>query len=226
MMKNSVFFIEYGDFVSDNSTFIKHKLDCKFQNLINRENKKQEEKNRELFILDLPSDHKEALKNIRDQITAKDLDYSLLMRILTSRNLMAVANSAWMYLTEQRYYYYSKSLLHNYALENLQKKKDDEFQNEIYKILKSSVEKNPDSSGLHKLFSKMQNKTVPEHVMSIFDEEYEKLLTMSSHSSEYANIKSYLTCISTIPFGIKTEDNFDIFRAKKILGNFPKISNY
>jgi Lon-like ATP-dependent protease len=59
---------------------------------------------------------------------------------------------------------------------------------------------------------------IPEEVMKIIDAEMEKLSTLEMNSSEYNVTRSYLDWLCGVPWGIQSEENFDIGDAKKNLG--------
>lgn len=58
---------------------------------------------------------------------------------------------------------------------------------------------------------------IPEEVMKVIDAEMEKLSTLEMNSSEYNVTRSYLDWLCGVPWGVQSEENFDIGDAKKIL---------
>jgi Lon-like ATP-dependent protease len=58
---------------------------------------------------------------------------------------------------------------------------------------------------------------VPEDVMSVIEAELEKLSTLEMNSSEYQVTRSYLDWLVGVPWGVVSEENFDIREARKIL---------
>ena len=63
----------------------------------------------------------------------------------------------------------------------------------------------------------MQGKAIPAKVMKIIDEEMSRFSQMDKMHSEYQNLKTYLEYLTKMPYGVFSEDNFDIKLAKSIL---------
>ncbi|AMD21866.1 HFR011Cp [Eremothecium sinecaudum] len=57
----------------------------------------------------------------------------------------------------------------------------------------------------------------PENVLTIFNEESAKLASMETQSSEFTVVRNYLDWLSSIPWGISSEDQFSVPEAEKIL---------
>lgn len=58
---------------------------------------------------------------------------------------------------------------------------------------------------------------VPEEVMAVIDSELEKFSTLERNSPEYNVTRSYLDWLVGLPWGVVTDENFDIKKARKIL---------
>ena len=63
----------------------------------------------------------------------------------------------------------------------------------------------------------LEGKTVPEHIMKTINEELNRFLAMDKHSSEVQVTRTYLEYLTSLPYGISTEENFDIPLAKQTL---------
>lgn len=72
---------------------------------------------------------------------------------------------------------------------------------------------------IDKYKKKVQNKTmvVPDDVRKVIDSELEKLSTLEKNSSEFNVTRSYLDWLTDIPWGVSSDETFDIVRARKIL---------
>jgi Lon-like ATP-dependent protease len=72
---------------------------------------------------------------------------------------------------------------------------------------------------IDKYKKKVQNKAmvVPDDVMKVIDSELEKLSTLEKNSSEFNVTRSYLDWLTDIPWGVTSDETFDIVRARKIL---------
>jgi len=58
---------------------------------------------------------------------------------------------------------------------------------------------------------------IPEEVMATIDAEIEKLSTLEMNSSEYTVTRNYLDWLCGVPWGVMSEENFDIRKARQIL---------
>ncbi len=58
---------------------------------------------------------------------------------------------------------------------------------------------------------------LPEAAQIRMEEELEKFSTMEIGSSEYALVRSYLDLLTSLPWGHKSRDNFDLKRARRVL---------
>lgn len=53
--------------------------------------------------------------------------------------------------------------------------------------------------------------------MKIIEEEMKRFATLEKQHSDYPNLKTYLEYLTKMPYGVHSEDNFDITMAKDIL---------
>ena len=60
-------------------------------------------------------------------------------------------------------------------------------------------------------------KEVPEEVMETIDSELEKLSTLEKNSAEFNVTRSYLDWLCGVPWGVTTQENFDITEARRVL---------
>ena len=57
---------------------------------------------------------------------------------------------------------------------------------------------------------KLEGKEVPEHIMKVIDEELKRFSQLDKMHSEYQTIKTYLDYLTGLPFGVRSEENYDI----------------
>lgn len=57
----------------------------------------------------------------------------------------------------------------------------------------------------------------PQHVLQVIEEELTKLQLLEASSSEFNVTRNYLDWLTALPWGIYSDENFDILRAQKIL---------
>ena len=79
------------------------------------------------------------------------------------------------------------------------------------------MQKDDKTSDVDKFKAKFETLDPPEHVVTRFAEEIEKLSVLETGSSEYGVTRNYLDWITSFPWGIYSEDNIDITRAEEIL---------
>uniref|UniRef100_A0A914WW97 Lon protease homolog, mitochondrial n=1 Tax=Plectus sambesii TaxID=2011161 RepID=A0A914WW97_9BILA len=79
------------------------------------------------------------------------------------------------------------------------------------------LEKDDKETLTEKFQERLKDLKVPEHVMTVIKEEQTKISFLDPHSSEFSVSRNYLDWLTSIPWGKRTEENFDIARAKEVL---------
>lgn len=89
----------------------------------------------------------------------------------------------------------------------------------IYQNLKSMFETDKDDKNaqVEKYKKNMEGKTVPEHIIKVYKEELERFVSTDKHSMDSNVIRNYLDVLTSLPYGIQTQDNLDLINAKNIL---------
>lgn len=64
---------------------------------------------------------------------------------------------------------------------------------------------------------RLVRKMVPEHVQQRIDDEMEKLQVLEPASAEYGVTRNYLDWLSSLPWGVESEDRLDLQHAREIL---------
>ena len=67
------------------------------------------------------------------------------------------------------------------------------------------------------LLDNLEGTTVPENIMKVIDEELKRFMSMEKHHSEWQTTKTYLEFLTKMPYGVYSDENFDISMAKDIL---------
>lgn len=94
------------------------------------------------------------------------------------------------------------------------------FLNEQLKSIKKELGmERDDKDALMEKFRKQLKEypEVPEEVMEVIESEMEKFSTLEKNSPEYNVTRSYLDWLCGIPWGVLTDENFDIKKARKVL---------
>lgn len=103
--------------------------------------------------------------------------------------------------------------------EKLNRQQRDFLLREQLKAIKKELglEKEDKDSEAEIIGKKIRKLVLTEEASRVINEELEKLKTLESSSSEYNVTKTYLNWLTDLPWGIFSEDNFDIQKAREIL---------
>lgn len=90
---------------------------------------------------------------------------------------------------------------------------------EQLKVIKKElgIEKDDKDAIGEKYREKLKDKEVPQNVMTVIDEELNKLNFLESHSSEFNVTRNYLDWLTSLPWGVTSEENLSLDQATKIL---------
>lgn len=91
--------------------------------------------------------------------------------------------------------------------------------NEQLKTIKRELglEKEDKEELRQKFLARLANKTVPEEVDKVINEELNKLSSLESNSSEFNITRNYLDWLTVMPWGVHTQENFELAHAEKVL---------
>lgn len=103
--------------------------------------------------------------------------------------------------------------------EKISKQQKEFFLKEQLKQIKQELglEKDEKSAEIEKFQERIEKLTLTEEAAKKIDEEMQKLKLLEPHSAEYGVSRNYLDWITSLPWGVVSEDNYDIGKAKKIL---------
>lgn len=103
--------------------------------------------------------------------------------------------------------------------EQVNKQQKEFFLREQLKVIKKELglEKEEGETELEKIRKKLQGKQLSEEAQKVVEDELEKIQLLNSQSPEFAVTRNYLELISDLPWGIYSNDNPDIKKARKIL---------
>jgi len=90
---------------------------------------------------------------------------------------------------------------------------------EQLKVIKKELgmEKDDTETIIEKYMKRLEEITVPEAAKTVIDEEINKLRFLDAHSSEFSVTRNYLDWLTVIPWGIATEENLDLQKARSVL---------
>ncbi|XP_017107612.2 lon protease homolog, mitochondrial isoform X1 [Drosophila bipectinata] len=92
---------------------------------------------------------------------------------------------------------------------------------EQLKVIKKElgIEKEDKDAIGEKYREKLKDKTVPESIMTVIDEELNKLSFLESHSSEFNVTRNYLDWLTSLPWGVLSTENLCLEKATEILNH-------
>ncbi|XP_023179169.2 lon protease homolog, mitochondrial isoform X2 [Drosophila hydei] len=92
---------------------------------------------------------------------------------------------------------------------------------EQLKVIKKElgIEKDDKDAIGEKYREKLKDKTVPESIKTVIDEELTKLNFLESHSSEFNVTRNYLDWLTSLPWGVISPENLCLDKATEILNN-------
>ena len=93
------------------------------------------------------------------------------------------------------------------------------FLKEQLKVIQKELglSKDDKTSDIDKFKQRLDGKTLTEKQQNKLDEEFEKLSILESGSPEYGVTRNYLDWATALPWGICSQDNMDIIKAREVL---------
>ena len=79
------------------------------------------------------------------------------------------------------------------------------------------MEKEESETEIEKIEKRLEGKQLSEEAQKVVDEELDKLKTLNAQSPEFAVTRNYLELIAELPWGVYSDDNQDIKKARAIL---------
>ncbi|WP_097458920.1 endopeptidase La [Mangrovitalea sediminis] len=101
----------------------------------------------------------------------------------------------------------------------VQKHQRDFFLREQLKVIQRElgIAKDDKTADVDAFRERMDELQPPEHVRKRFDEEIQKLSILEQGSPEYGVTRNYLDWLTQVPWGIQSDDHFDLQQARKVL---------
>jgi len=103
--------------------------------------------------------------------------------------------------------------------EKISRQQKDFFLKEQLKEIKKELglEKDEKTSEIEKFQERLKRLHPSEEAEKKIDEEINKMRLLEPHSAEYGVSRNYLDWLTSLPWGVYSEDNYDIEKARKIL---------
>lgn len=101
----------------------------------------------------------------------------------------------------------------------IQKNQRDFFLKEQLKIIQRElgIAKDDRTADIEEFRQRMEKRNPPAQVSKRFDEEIQKLSLLETGSPEYGVTRNYLDWVSSVPWGVQSEDKLNLKQARKIL---------
>lgn len=142
-----------------------------------------------------------------------------LQKVLEARDLLERGKLVLQLLKEELDVMQLQHQIKSQIDEKISKHQKDFFLKEQLKIIKKELglEKDEKTADLESFRARLEKSQMPAEARKVAEEEISKLSILESASSEYPVTRTYLGWLCDLPWGIITEDQQDLVRAKQIL---------
>ena len=146
-------------------------------------------------------------------------DGEQLQELLETFNLYARAESLLRLVKEELEVAKIQQKIQTQIDEQVNKQQKEFFLREQLSAIKKElgIEKEESETEIEKIEKKLTGKKLSEEAQKVVDDELDKLRTLNAQSPEFGVTRNYLELISELPWGIFTNDNKDIKKARFIL---------
>ncbi len=102
---------------------------------------------------------------------------------------------------------------------SISKNQRDFFLREQLKTIRKElgIDKDEKTSDIEKFQTRINERAIPEDVQKVIEEEMEKLQSLDPQSSEYGVARGYLDWLTVVPWGITSEENHNLKKARTVL---------
>ena len=172
----------------------------------------------------IPSEASMAIKNIESasflvNFIASNLDrpVEIKQELLSISSLEKRAEKLLKLLTEELQILELKNDIQSKVKVDIDKQQREYFLNQQMRQIQEELGGNPVDQELQEFKKRAKTKKFPKKVKETFEKELAKLERLNPSGVEYSVQANYIDTILELPWGIYSEDNFDLKRATKIL---------
>lgn len=172
----------------------------------------------------IPSEASVAIKNIESpsfliNFIASNLDRSVEIKqeLLSTLDLIKRAEKLLEILTEEHQILELKNDIQSKVKVDLDKQQREYFLNQQMRQIQEELGGNPVDQELQEFKKRAKTKKFPKKVNETIEKELSKLERLNPSGVEYSVQANYIDTILELPWGIFTDDNFDLKRATKVL---------
>ncbi|MEL7121752.1 MAG: endopeptidase La [Bacteroidota bacterium] len=173
---------------------------------------------------DVPDEVILTLSNINNDISLLNFIASNLrikvpvkQEILETHSLSEQVSKVLHHLNEEHQLLMLKSKIDDKVKTGIEKQQRDYFLNQQLKTIQEELGQTPQEEDLHNLVEAAKEKKWGESIAKSFAKDIQKLRRINPQAAEYSVILNYLELLIDLPWGIYSEDNFNLHRAKEIL---------
>ena len=172
----------------------------------------------------IPSEASVAIKNIESpsfliNFIASNLDRSVEVKqdLLSTVDLVVRSEKLLEILSEDHQILELKNDIQSKVKVDLDKQQREYFLNQQMRQIQEELGGNPVDQELQEFKKRAKSKKFPVKVKETFEKELAKLERLNPSGVEYSVQANYIDTILELPWGVFTEDNFDLKRATKVL---------
>ncbi|MES2620779.1 MAG: endopeptidase La, partial [Bacteroidota bacterium] len=172
----------------------------------------------------IPSEAAIVLKNISNPVTLTHfISSNLQISISEKQKVLEIADMkervqfVLEHLNKELQMLEMKNQIQGKVRQEMDKQQRDYFLSQQLKTIQDELGVNSADKDIQRMREKMQKLTLPPKTKEAVDKELEKLQRMNPVAAEYSVVLNYVDLILDLPWGVYTQDNFDIKHAKKVL---------
>ncbi len=172
----------------------------------------------------MPSEAAIVLKNIVSPVTLTHfISSNLNISITEKQKLLEIADMqerikiVMEYLNKELQMLEMKNQIQGKVRQEIDKQQRDYFLSQQLKTIQEELGMNSSDKDVQRLREKASKMKLPVKAKEQVDKELDKLQRMNPAAAEYSVVLNYVDLILDLPWGIYTQDNFNIKNAKKVL---------
>ena len=172
----------------------------------------------------MPSEAAIVLKNIVSPVTLTHfISSNLSISIAEKQKLLEIADMkerikiVLEYLNKELQMLEMKNQIQGKVRQEIDKQQRDYFLSQQLKTIQEELGMNSSDKDVQRLREKAAKMKLPVKAKEQVDKELDKLQRMNPAAAEYSVVLNYVDLILDLPWGVYTEDNFNIKNAKKVL---------
>jgi ATP-dependent Lon protease len=174
----------------------------------------------------IPSEAAIVLKNIANPVTLTHfISSNLQIPISEKQKLLEIADMkervqfVLEHLNKELQMLEMKNQIQGKVRQELDKQQRDYFLSQQLKTIQEELGVNSADKDVARLKEKMSKLKLSEKAKEQVEKELEKIQRMNPAAAEYSVVLNYIELILDLPWGVYTQDNFNIKNAKKVLDN-------